>query len=282
MFEVFSNSIVNPKNIINYHSKKGGFVFLYILILVILMSLATVVFYISSKPELMTEETTSCSIVNNSLVCSGPDYNHNDSYKLYDFKVYFLSDNTQISEINNLSDFSVIIHGSRLSVVIGERTINSLEFLSAYSISTIEEIASVLKLSVIFAGVLMALISNTLILLFIIFISTIPFMRFKKLISYKKIFKMLVFASTPMAFLFAIYNLVNFDMIIFFILMLFAYRSVFSLQKEMHFRVLTRAGYYQEKPDEELKEIIDPSDLDDSDYDDDEEYEDEDENKKDE
>lgn len=53
---------------------------------------------------------------------------------------------------------------------------------------------------------------------------------------------MLTFAATPMAFLFAIYNLVNFDTIIFFILMLFAYHSVFVLQREIQLRVMNRSS----------------------------------------
>jgi hypothetical protein len=95
-----------------------------------------------------------------------------------------------------------------------------------------------LKFSVIAAGITLGVLSNLFILLFIILISTIPFLRFKTHIKYGKIFKLLTFAASPMAFLFAIYNLLNFDVFIFFILMLFAYRTVFTLQKEMYFRVM--------------------------------------------
>ena len=62
---------------------------------------------------------------------------------------------------------------------------------------------------------------------------------------------MLVFAATPVAFLFSIYNLLEFDMLIFFILMFFAYRSVFTLQKEIHFRVLERGNVSQNQSEEE-------------------------------
>ena len=62
---------------------------------------------------------------------------------------------------------------------------------------------------------------------------------------------MLVFAATPMAFLFSIYNLLEFDMLIFFILMFFAYRSVFTLQKEIHFRVLARGNVAQNQSEQD-------------------------------
>ncbi len=242
MFEVFTNSIVFPKNLINYHNKKGGFVFLYILFLVVLMSLATIVFFISHKPQAITEENTGCTIVDNYLVCTGENYNINNRFDMYDFDIHFLSDTDDIANVTNRDVFTIILQGSLLTVFVGDNEVNSFNFLQTYDINSLEEVTSILKNSVITAGIFIGLISNTFIIVFIILISTIPFMRFRQLISYKKIFKMLTFAATPMAFLFAIYNLVNFDTIIFFILMLFAYRSVFVLQREIQFRVINRSS----------------------------------------
>ncbi|MDT8336839.1 MAG: hypothetical protein RQ856_03305 [Candidatus Izemoplasmatales bacterium] len=242
MFEVFTNSIVYPKNIINYHNKKGGFVFLYILVLVLLMSISTVVFYISIKPTEITTLNSGCEVIENNLICVGENYDINNKFDVYDFDVYLLEETAEVSDINDLGDFTLILQGETLTIVVGDQTVNSMNFLSRYGISTLEEAIAILKFSIISAGITMGVISNTIILLFIVFISTIPFLRFRSMISYKKIFKMLVFAATPMAFLFAVYNLLNFDMFIFFILMLFAYRSVFALQKELHFRVLNKSG----------------------------------------
>lgn len=242
MFEVFTNSIVFPKNLINYHNKKGGFVFLYILFLVTLMSLATIVFFISHKPQAINEENTGCTIVDNYLVCTGDAYDINNRFDMYDFDIHFLSDTDDIASVTNRDVFTIILQGSYLTVFVGESEVNSFNFLKTYDINSLEEVTSILKNSVITAGIFIGLISNTFIIVFIILISTIPFMRFRQLISYKKIFKMLTFAATPMAFLFAIYNLVNFDTIIFFILMLFAYRSVFVLQREIQIRVINRSG----------------------------------------
>jgi hypothetical protein len=251
MFEVFANSIVNPKQIINYHKKKGGFVFLYILFLVLLMSISTFVFYISNKPTIPNEQTTSCEIISSELVCSGENYDPKESFEIYDFEVYLLNKDMSLSEAGTLSDFAIVIQGSSLRVYIGGQSISSIAFLTLYEVGSIEMMFSSLSTSIITAGILMGIVSNILIILFIILISTIPFLKFKRMISYKKIFKMLTFAATPMAFLFAIYNLLNFDTLIFFILMLFAYRSVFTLQKELHFRVLNREGYYPTQPNTE-------------------------------
>ncbi len=238
MFEIFANSIVHPKTILNYHNKKTGFVIFYIFLLVMLMSISTFVFFISSAPQAINEEITGCEIVSGSLTCSGENYDINNAYQIYDFKLYLLEETSSISDISNLHDFSLIIQGSRLTVIVGERTIDSIQFLSVYSIETINEAVNILKFSVIAAGITLGVLSNLFILLFIILISTIPFLRFKTHIKYGKIFKLLTFAASPMAFLFAIYNLLNFDVFIFFILMLFAYRTVFTLQKEMYFRVM--------------------------------------------
>ena len=255
MFEIFANSIVYPKNIINYHKKKGGFVFLYILILVVLMTLSTIVFFISHKPQIINEANTGCEIIENNLICTGENYDINNSFEMYDFDIHFISETDQISDITNRDVLSIVVQGSTLNVFVGERTINSVEFLTTYDLNSLQEVVGILKYSVIFAGVFLGLLSNAFILIFIILISTIPFMRFKQYISYKKLFKMLTFAATPMAFLFAVYNLINFDMIIFFILMLFAYRSVFTLQREIQFRLINKSNGGERTEQENIDDL---------------------------
>jgi len=252
MFEVFSNSIVNPKNIINYHNKKGGFVFLYILIMVLLMSISTFVFYL--QPSTINPSSTGCEIESNTLVCTGDNYDLNNEFKLYDFNVYFLAETTELSEIEEIGDMAIILQGSNLSITVFGETMNTMEILGTYEITSLEEIITILKVSIITVGIIGDILVNSFIIMFVILISTIPFIRFKKFISYKKIFKMLTFAAAPMAFLFSIYNLINFDTIIFFILMLFAYRSVFVLQKEVHIRVLSRTAEYYKPEDNVVNE----------------------------
>ena len=215
------------------------------------MFIFTFVFYISNKSIFPNEQDTGCEIVESALVCLSDNYDPKESFEIYDFEVYLLNEGMALSEAGNLSDFSIIIQGSELRVIIGGQSISSIAFLTLYDVDSIEMMFSSLSTSILAAGIIMGVLSNVLIILFIILISTIPFMRFKRLISYKKIFKMLTFAATPMAFLFAIYNLLNFDTIIFFILMMVAYRSVFTLQKELHFRVLNRETGYQQRQSEE-------------------------------
>ncbi len=252
MFEIFTNSILYPKNIIQYHNKKGGFVFLYILILIILMSIATFVFYISVKPEVVSSEVSGCQVVESVLVCDGTNYDLNQNYEIYDFNLYLLDETSEITDITDLETFSMVLKGSNLTVIVGDRQIREISFLTTYGINTIEDAASVLTTSIIIAGVVLGILSNLVIIMFIILISTIPFLRFKKMISYKKIFKMVVFASTPMAFLLTIYNLLNFNDLIFFVLMFFAYRSIFALQRELYVRTIIKAEYQNQgqEPDE--------------------------------
>jgi hypothetical protein len=269
MFEVFTNSIVYPKNIVNYHNKKGGFVFLYTLALIILMSLATFVFYISNKPQEISELSSGCTIVDSSLVCSGETYDPNNKFELYDFTVYLLSEEDQLGDIINREILAIVLNGPDLTIFVGDRIIRLDNFMLNYQLDSLDEVIGVLEFSVISSGVFLGIISNTFILLFIIFVSTIPFMRFKKVISYRKIFKMLTFAATPMAFLFAIYNLVNFDMIIFFILMLVAYRSVLSLQRELQMRLIHHVN---------TKNTMEPQDIDSFEVQDDDNDENNDEN----
>jgi hypothetical protein len=207
------------------------------------MSISTFVFYISVKNETIDTNVTGCSIVDSSLLCEGSNYDLNNSYAIYDFNLYFLAETDNISDITNLETFSMILQGSVLTVVVGERQISEIDFLTTYGVDNITDAVKILTTSIIIAGVVLGILSNLLIIMFIILISTIPFLRFKKMISYKKIFKMVVFAATPMAFLLTIYNLLNFNDLIFFVLMFFAYRSVFSLQRELYVRTIIKSEY---------------------------------------
>ncbi|MDY0138398.1 MAG: hypothetical protein RBR50_01750 [Candidatus Izemoplasmatales bacterium] len=250
MFEVFSNSIVYPQKIVNYHNKKGGFVFLYILLLVLLMSISVLVFYLSSKPDVITEANSGCSISEGTIVCTGDNYDMNNYYNVYGFPIYILSEEDDYLDVQDRQALAIVLQGQGMNFYVGTQKVSSMNMFNSYEFSNLEEGISVLTTSLIVVDVFIKVIYNALVLLFIILISTIPFIRFKKFISYKKIFKMLTFASTPMAFLFAIYNLLNFDMLIFFILMMVAYRSVFVLQRELHFRIIGHAQYYQQQSQE--------------------------------
>jgi hypothetical protein len=260
MLEIFTNSILYPKTIVNYHNKKGGFIFLYLLVLITMMTISTFVFYISYKKPVIDYDNFTCAIAQGKILCD-ESHDVNDSLDIYDFDLYLLNENQSISDISSLSDFALVVQETSLSVVVANRQMSNINLLAGTNIDSLAEVVRVLEISVIIAGSFMGLLSNTLIIMFIILISTIPFIRFKKDISYKKIFKMVVFATTPMAFLFTIYNLVNFTDIIFFILMFVAYRSVFALQRELYFRTLMKTSYHGNQEEEVVEEEIDEDDI---------------------
>jgi hypothetical protein len=85
---------------------------------------------------------------------------------------------------------------------------------------------------------LSAFFQNGLFFLFIVLISTMSFLRLKRYIPYKKIFRLVLFASTPMAVLLTFYNLLALPEWAFFLLMFVGYRSIFVLQRELYFQTM--------------------------------------------
>jgi hypothetical protein len=57
--------------------------------------------------------------------------------------------------------------------------------------------------------------------------------------------KLVIFAISPFAVLMTFYNLINFDDLWFFILMLIAYRSVFMLQRELYYQTYQHLGSFE-------------------------------------
>ncbi|MCK7487402.1 MAG: hypothetical protein MZU97_19225 [Bacillus subtilis] len=61
---MFKDSIVNPKGLLEYRNKSGGFAFLYYLIMVFLMSINAIVFLFGYPAQsTITSESTGCAFV---------------------------------------------------------------------------------------------------------------------------------------------------------------------------------------------------------------------------
>ncbi|MCK4551593.1 MAG: DUF1189 family protein [Tenericutes bacterium] len=240
MFNIFRDSLFNPKGLVKYANKNGFLVFLYFLILTLLMSAGTIISIVSFENSSMTEETTGCHIVDESFVCDGDEYDVDNLFFLYGFRVYFLPEDVPVSSIANFDNQSIVFQDNSLSIHLNGSEFYNFNYISLYELDGIEDAMSTLSTFFLIGGIAGAIIQNIFLMLVIIFISSLAFLKFRKEIKYKKIFKLIVFAVTPLTLLFMFYSLLNFSDIIFFILMFLAYRSIFALQKELFYQKVLR------------------------------------------
>lgn len=260
MYNIFRESILAPKQIIKYHKKKGWFVFLYILILAIFLSIDVFVVLIANDNPVVNNETAQCEVVDHRFVCVETPI-ENQYLTIYDIPIYFLSDNQDVDDVE-VDQFENILYMS-MAVVVKDDTIHYRfdapisTSIDASEFKSVSEVYASVKTSIVTIAIIKTIIQNIMILVFVILISTIPFIRFRKEIRYKKIFKMVSFAITPVALMMLLSSLLNLSTIFFFLLMFVGYRSVFTLQKELYLRSVMRQQnlHHPTKPDED--DIID-------------------------
>ena len=243
MYNIIRESILAPKELIKYHKKSGWFVFLYIFLMALFLSIDTFVILVADDNPIVNNQVTQCEKVEDSFVCQTIPIDE-QTYTVYDIPLYFLSDEQSISDIE-LSDFVNVLYTPMVIIVKDNLVYYRFDAgisttIDASQYDTVGELYSGVKLSIVLIAIFKAIIQNLMIILFVIVISTIPFLRFRKEIRYKKIFKMVSFAATPIVIMMLISNLLNLDIIIFFILMFIGYRSIFGLQKELFYRSMMR------------------------------------------
>ncbi|MCF7923888.1 MAG: DUF1189 domain-containing protein [Candidatus Izimaplasma sp.] len=240
MYNIIRESIFNPKGIIKYHNKKGWFVFLYLFIMIFLLSLGSIVVLIAYENPTLNESSTGCVINSGEFVCSNEGEIETD-IDLYGIPVYFLGENQDVNNVPlDETGAAIAIKDNYAYYVLSNFRSTGFD-ISEYN--TFSELSKFLRTPILIGGIVFAFLQNLVIMLFIILVSTLPFLRFRKEIRYRKIFKMVTFAATPIAILLTIYNLLHFHMIIFFVLMFIAYRSVFTLQKELYYRSVIKDRY---------------------------------------
>lgn len=235
MYNIMKDSLFEPKNIILYRKKSGWFVLLYLLVLAFLMSIGSIVYYVNyDQNEIITTASTGCDFQNNRVVCPGVDYDETIGFNLYGIEMYFLEGTETVSSIGILEDTSIIFHGNQVRFMVStdERMVLSLSQLNPTNLSFNDFFVNLQK-SLFWFSLVMSFLMNLVLLIVITLFSTIPFLRLRKFIKYKAIYKLVVFAVTPIAFLMTFYNLIPFSDIIFFVLMLVGYRSLYVLQKEL-------------------------------------------------
>ncbi|MFP4478450.1 MAG: DUF1189 family protein [Candidatus Izemoplasmatales bacterium] len=237
MYNIIRESIINPKGLIKYHSKKGWFVTLYILFLAVLLSISMIVFLLAYNNPEVNNQTTKCQVVDNTFVCEEND-NLNNQFEVYGVPMFFLTENQDVQDVDvEELDVAIIVQGDQAYYRFGNSTMTALD-VSGYE--SVSDFYSGIKSTIAMSMMIFTILQNIAIILFIILVSTLPFLRFRKEIRYKKIFKMVTFAATPIVILLLINNMLNFGTLLFFILMFLGYRSIFSLQKELYIRSMIK------------------------------------------
>lgn len=260
MYNILRESILAPKQLIKYHKKQGWFVFLYILILAVFLSIDVFVVLIANDNPVVNNETANCEVVDQSFVCAETPIDE-QYLNVYGVPIYFLSDNQDVDEVDADNYDNVLFTG--MAVVVKDDTIY-FRFdapistsIDASEMTSVSEVYSYIKTSIVTIAIVKAIIQNIFIIIFIILISTIPFIRFRKEIRYKKIFKMVTFAVTPVVIMMLLSSLLNFGTLMFFLLMFIGYRSIFALQKELYFRSMMRQQNHQQPQRPSEEDVID-------------------------
>lgn len=262
MFNIFADSLFNPKGLVKYVNKKGFFIFIYLFLMALLMSIGMIVAIVRYDNSVISEETTGCRIDNYSLVCDGDNYDVNDIFNAYGFRVYFLDSTTDPEDIANMNDNSMFLKGDNMEIYINGQQFYSLPMLSVYEINNMTELNDMLATFFLIGGIIGSIIQNFLLILAIALLSSLAFLRFRKEIQYKKIFKLVVFAVTPLAVLFTFYNLLQFNDLVFFILMFIAYRSIFVLQRQLYYQLALRQ-YQNQQPEQNQEDVVESYHYDD-------------------
>lgn len=262
MYNVIRESITSPKEIIKYHRKKGWFVFLYILFFTLLISLDIFLLIIVNNQPTFNDTTTECQIIDATLVCDDSE-TRETTWNIYGIPIHLLSESQQIEDVND-DYYYISVQNQSITYRFGS---GSFYQMSLAGFDNTTEMYRFIQTSILIPLIFATVIQNMLIIIFIILISTIPFIRFRKEIRYKKIFKMVAFAATPIYIILAINNLMDLNVIIFFILMFIGYRSIFTLQKEIYVRSMIKKQreYYQNKTSSHQEEDNDFTDEEDKD-----------------
>jgi hypothetical protein len=229
MYRLFVDSLMNPKALLEYRNKSGWFSFAYLMILVALMSISAVV-YLAGYPwaNPVTSEQTGCTLVNQSLVCE--DATNVRMHTMFGLSVYFFNvDETIPTTIDNQS---LVVQGDTIRIQSGGAPAFSVSFarLGATSFDSIfSELYAMIRISIL----VFSLFQNGIFFLMLVLISTMSVLRLRQFIPFKKLFRLILFASTTMAVLITFYNLLPVPEWVMFLVLIVGIRPHFLLQKEL-------------------------------------------------
>lgn len=232
MYNLVKDALFTPKNLLAYRNKSGFFVFMYLVVLSLLISIGGAIHFLSYQGNsVITSETTGCTLTAGQLSCAAPVHDPNNQYALFGYAVYFLNPDETLT---NPVTTRMVFQGNSLSLTL-ESGLSYPVDLRNLGLSNIDfdEFFRTFSLAIQITSLLFVIISNFVIMIGVSLVATIPFFRLKQFIPYKKIFRLVVFAMTPFALLLTFYYLLEIPEIVFIILMFISYRSVFVLQRVM-------------------------------------------------
>lgn len=232
MYNLIKDSLLTPKYLLKYHNKSGLFVFFYLLVMALFVSIGGIVQYVGYQANaVITTETTGCSFTSGTLSCDGSNYDPDAKYAMFGYSIYFLESG---ADLITADPNRIIFQGSMITIYLENSMLYHFSIANlGGTITDFDSFFVVMANTIRAFGIIATIIGNIITLILVSLLATIAFWRIKKFVSYKKIFKLVVFAITPFALLLTFYNLLNFDEIILMLLMFFSYRSVFVLNREM-------------------------------------------------
>jgi len=255
MYQLFLDSLLTPKRILNHRNRSGWFAFLYLLVLSILVSISTFVFVFGYPDNsTITTESTSCSFEQGSLVCADSGLRE---YHFYGMSWYFLEADETIP--SSISSESMVVHGMTLKFYTAGKmefafvipaTFQSLGFDTFF-----HYLINGMKVSIILQGIL----SNLFLLVMIALLTSISFSRLRMFIPYHKLFKLIIYGLTPIALLLTFFYLLRLPEWLLILMLLLGSRSNLILQRELYIQT---GRYLHEqnpssKPDVESDETED-------------------------
>ncbi|MDD3126207.1 MAG: hypothetical protein WC479_03980 [Candidatus Izemoplasmatales bacterium] len=232
MYNLIKDSLLTPKYLLKYRNKSGLFVFFYLLVMALFVSIGGIVQYVGYQANaVITTETTGCSFTSGTLSCDGSNYDPDAKYAMFGYSIYFLESG---ADLITADPNRIIFQGSMITIYLENSMLYHFSIANlGGTITDFDSFFVVMANTIRAFGIIATIIGNIITLILVSLLATIAFWRIKKFVSYKKIFKLVVFAITPFALLLTFYNLLNFDEIILMLLMFFSYRSVFVLNREM-------------------------------------------------
>ncbi len=243
MYNIMKDSIAAPRSLLKYRNKSGWFVFFYLFVLSLAVSIGNIIYYVKMpSPEVVNSTETGCTILNNEISCTGDQYDITQEYTLYGYPVFFMDGDDSVEMIGAMPDQSLVFQGTWMHLYLGSESIQSLDLSPIMALKDFNGTILYLANIILVMSLILSFLGNVVMLLFVTLISTVPFLRLKRFISYKKIFKLVLFAITPFAILMTFYNLIGFPDIVLFVLMFVAYRSVLILQRELYFQTMQHFG----------------------------------------
>lgn len=229
MYRVFVDSLMNPKALLDHRNKSGWFAFGYAMILIFLMSISTIV-YLAGFPwaNPVTEAATGCALVDQEVVCEPSATLRVRS--MFGVSVYFFNADETIP--STIDTEAIVVQGGSIRVQNG--TTNDIEVpfavMGATSFDAVfAQLYAGLRISVFLFG----LFQNGFFFLLIVLISTMSVLRLRQFIPYKKLFRLVLFASTTIAVLITFYNLLPVPEWVMFLVLILGIRPHFILQREL-------------------------------------------------